>query len=466
MQANAIARSDIREGDHSYLLATGFGTTVAMWGIGYVSRIPPAVVPSWLLLILLLACLFIGGTIAGRRTGGGTRAGALTGIVSGALNLLILGSLLAGDQPNRVIPSALWYIPGSIAIAAILGGIGGAIGTRFMGTGTMRTRAIETRTTAGAATRVNWTGTFAKVAAAATFFLLIVGGFVTSQRAGLSVVDWPNSFGYGMFLYPLSRMTGGIYYEHAHRLFGALVGLTTLVLAIHVQVVERDRRWLRIFSLVALLVVIVQGLLGGLRVTGHLTMSDAPGETAPNIRLAIVHGVLAQIFFAMIVSIAAFTTTAWKAVAHRTPKPTTATDHVLSAVLAAALVIQIVLGAIQRHVAGGLLIHITMAAVILLLAIAAGVRALALYREHPTLTRLGRWIIFGILVQIALGVGSLIVHGMMSPSGSIPAVSVIVRTAHQATGAFLLGLSILLTLWTRRLLAPVEGRSTAIAEER
>ena len=65
----------------------------------------------------------------------------------------------------------------------------------------------------------------------ATLFLLIAGGLVTSAREGLAVVDWPNSFGYNMFLYPPSRMTGGIYYERAHRLFGSLVGLTVLVLA-------------------------------------------------------------------------------------------------------------------------------------------------------------------------------------------------------------------------------------------
>jgi cytochrome c oxidase assembly protein subunit 15 len=66
---------------------------------------------------------------------------------------------------------------------------------------------------------IPWTSAFAWVTATATFFLLAIGGIVTAQEAGLAVVDWPNSFGYNMFLYPLSRMTGGIYFEHAHRLF-------------------------------------------------------------------------------------------------------------------------------------------------------------------------------------------------------------------------------------------------------
>ena len=78
---------------------------------------------------------------------------------------------------------------------------------------------------------LGFTAVHANVTVAATFLLVVAGGLVTSNEAGLAVVDWPNSFGYNMFLYPLAKMTGGIYYEHAHRLYGSLVGLTTIVLA-------------------------------------------------------------------------------------------------------------------------------------------------------------------------------------------------------------------------------------------
>ena len=74
---------------------------------------------------------------------------------------------------------------------------------------------------------------------------------VTSKNVGLAVPDWPTTFGYNMFLYPLSRMTGAVYYEHAHRLFGSLVGLTTLVLAAHLLRVER-RAWVKRLAVVAL----------------------------------------------------------------------------------------------------------------------------------------------------------------------------------------------------------------------
>jgi cytochrome c oxidase assembly protein subunit 15 len=440
-RAAATGVAHERETDHSYLLATGFGTTVAMWGVGYLCRIPPAIVPSWLLLLFLVACMFGGGFLAGRIPGAGWRAGFWTGIISAGLNLLVLGSLLTGDQPNRVVPSALWYIPGSFVLAAALGAIGAAVGSG--------TRHGE----AGGAEERNWTGVFAKVAGGATLLLLIVGGFVTSERAGLSVVDWPNSYGYGMFLYPISRMTGGIYYEHAHRLFGSLVGLTTLVLAIRIWRVEKGRPWLRRFVLAALVVVIVQGLLGGLRVTGRFTMSESPTDTAPSIGLAVVHGVLAQIFFAMIVSIGAFTTTTWKSDPKRSVVRTAATDRALSLLLVIVVIVQILLGALQRHLANGLMIHITMAMLVLLVAIAAGARAWGLYKDQPIVKRLGKAVVHVVAFQVLLGIGAVIARSMLEANGSPTPISVVIRTAHQATGAILLAYSVLLMLWTRKLLA-------------
>ena len=106
-----------------------------------------------------------------------------------------------------------------------------------------------------------------------------VGWCERSTGTGLAVVDWPNSFGYNMFLYPFSRMTGGIYYEHAHRLFGALVGLTTVVLAAMLQV--RDARpWVRRLGWATVALVGIQGLLGGLRVTGVLPRRARGDATA------------------------------------------------------------------------------------------------------------------------------------------------------------------------------------------
>lgn len=98
----------------TYLLTVGFGTTVATWAVGYLGRLSPGVVPSWGLLALMVLVQIAGGWVAGRYTGAGWSAGARTGLLSSVLNLLILGSLLGGASPNQVVPSALWWIPGSL----------------------------------------------------------------------------------------------------------------------------------------------------------------------------------------------------------------------------------------------------------------------------------------------------------------------------------------------------------------
>jgi hypothetical protein len=315
----------------SDVLALGFGTTVAMWGLGYLGRLPGSTAPSWLIGIVLLVCLAAGGFVAGRTTGRGWAGGAQVGLLASALNLLVLGSVVASHEPNRVVPSALWGLPGSLLLGALLGGLGGAIGAA-------RPAAARAR---------NWTGAFAAVAAAATFLLLAVGGLVTSHAAGLAVVDWPNSFGYNMFLYPLARMTGGIYFEHAHRLFGSLVGVTVLALALHLQRSE-PRAWVRRLAWLALGMVVVQGVLGGLRVTGRFTLSTSPADVAPSLALAIVHGVLGQLFFAVTVGLAVATSTTWRSERQPAERASATADRQLSAILIGVVFVQLVLGALQR----------------------------------------------------------------------------------------------------------------------
>jgi hypothetical protein len=277
------------------LLTIGFGTTVAMWAIGYLARLPVVLAPAPIVLVLLLAVLVGGGVVAGRFTGRGILGGAASGTISGLLNLLVLGSFLSQrETPNALLPSAGLWVPGSIAASAALGAIGAWIGAR-----------------SAVRREVDWPNAFARVAVAATLLLLVAGGLVTSNRAGLAVVDWPNSYGYNMFLYPFARMTGGIYLEHAHRLLGSLVGLTSLTLAI-VLALEERRRWVKILGFTAFVLVAIQGVLGGMRVTGKPTLSADPAFTEPNIYLAVVHGVLAHVIFSMFVMIAIVTSRRWE----------------------------------------------------------------------------------------------------------------------------------------------------------
>src|SRR5262249_28579188 len=149
---------------------------------------------------------------------------------------------------------------------------------------------------------------------------------------------------YNMFLYPFARMTGGIYYEHAHRLLGALVGLTTLALSAHLALVE-PRRWVKRMAYAAVLLVVLQGILGGLRVTEK------------NLGLAVVHGVTAQIFFSLLAAIAVVVSRAWRAERGAID----AADRRVTDVAIAAVLLQIVFGALQRHLAILLMLHIAFA---------------------------------------------------------------------------------------------------------
>jgi cytochrome c oxidase assembly protein subunit 15 len=96
-----------------------------------------------------------------------------------------------------------------------------------------------------------WLNRFAWFTAAATLFLIWSGGLVTSKGVGLAVPDWPTTFGYNMFLFPVSQWVGGIFFEHTHRLIASTVGFLTIILALWIWRIE-NRKWLRILGFIAL----------------------------------------------------------------------------------------------------------------------------------------------------------------------------------------------------------------------
>jgi cytochrome c oxidase assembly protein subunit 15 len=256
-----------------------------------------------------------------------------------------------------------------------------------------------------------------------------------------------------MFLYPLSRMTGGIYFEHAHRLFGSLVGITTLVLAVHLQRRE-PRAWVRGAAWLAFAMVVLQGVLGGLRVTGRFTLSTSAADVAPSLALAVVHGVVGQLFFAVMVGLAVVTSTTWRGEREPAERASAVSDRQLSAILVGVLIVQLVLGAVQRHVVEGLLVHITLAVLVLGVGLTAALRAWGLYPEIPVLPHLGRALLGLLSLQIVLGVIALaaIAGGPeVAASGGWRALA---RTVHQANGALLLAGAVSLRLWVGRLLTP------------
>ena len=189
-----------------------------------------------------------------------------------------------------------------------------------------------------------WLNRFAVLTAFATFLLLGLGGLVTSHDAGMSVPDWPNTYGYNMFLFPPAQWIGGIFYEHTHRLLASAVGLMTLILAVWLWFKE-SRRWMRWLGVTALVLVAAQGVLGGLRVTLHLDS------------LGIFHGTIPQLFFVLTCALALFTSRFWAGLmANRQRVRVPAGLRTL--VLATTVVVlgQLMLGATMRHQHAGLAI--------------------------------------------------------------------------------------------------------------
>ena len=187
-----------------------------------------------------------------------------------------------------------------------------------------------------------WLHRYTRLLVAATLVLVAAGGMVTSTNSGLSVPDWPTTYGYQMFSFPLSGMVGGIFYEHGHRLIASVVGLLTIGLVVFLWRTE-PRAWVRRLGWFALAVVVIQGTLGGLTVLFFLP--DA---------ISISHAGLAQIFFCLTISVALVTSTGW-----RHPASPPVDDERLgrrTVALTAAVYCQILLGATMRHTGAGLAI--------------------------------------------------------------------------------------------------------------
>ncbi|HSE95201.1 MAG TPA: COX15/CtaA family protein [Methylomirabilota bacterium] len=289
----------------------------------------------------------------------------------------------------------------------------------------------------------------ALVLSAATLVLIVAGGLVTNTGAGLAVPDWPTTFGHNMFLFPWSRMVEGVLFEHSHRLLGALVGLLTVSFAVTVWLTDRSP-WLRGLALAAVLLVCLQGLLGGLRV---VLLRDV---------LAIVHGCLAQAFFALTAAVAAITAPGWAGSAGVGTRPRPPGLGFFALGGAAALYLQIVLGALATH-AGWVNLHIAWAAVAV---VAAGLLAGRLISAHEAGWRtLGRAMAALTGVQVALGLGAYVVRftALGVPGGE--AVVVGLPVAHRAVAAVLFALAVvvLLRAWRWGPTGPGAGRAAVRA---
>lgn len=298
---------------------------------------------------------------------------------------------------------------------------------------------------------------FAKGLVVLTFLLITVGGMVTSNDAGLSVPDWPTTYGQNMFTFPLSGMVGGIFYEHGHRLLASGVGFLTIILAIWITLKD-NRPWMKTLGWIALGAVILQGVLGGLTVIYY---------TPPEI--SVSHASLALIFFCMTITIASATSSRWSSLAARwkEPKPGIYPFAVSVAVL---LFFQILMGAYMRHTwdrevglavvgfpfSNGQLIpeftdsvvlvhfiHRWFAFVVAAAIFAFALRVLGKPKDLPHLMVPAMTLLMLTLTQVMLGILTVLTERMT-----------LMTTLHQANGALLFGIAYMIVL---RSLFPAEG---------
>jgi len=300
-----------------------------------------------------------------------------------------------------------------------------------------------------------WLHRYAVLVACATFLLVIAGGLVTSTGSGLAVPDWPLSFGQ---VFP--RMEGGVLFEHGHRLVAATVGLLTVVLAVWTARAEA-RAWVRKLGWTLLGVVVLQGVLGGTTVLLRLPSA-----------VSVAHAGLAQIFFALTVVMAVVSSPRFAPASP--PGALAGGTRTLAWASAAAVYLQILIGAVVRHIGAGLAIpdfplsfgrlvpdfttslvawqyaHRVGAAVVTVLVIWTGVRVLRLHRSATAPARAATLLLALVIWQVFLGGLTIWTRRAVTPT-----------TAHVASGALLFVTAVVLAVLMGRAGAPAPVRGPA-----
>ena len=296
-----------------------------------------------------------------------------------------------------------------------------------------------------------------------TVLLFALGGSVTTYRVGMAVPDWPRTFGHNMFLYPLDEMLAnfGVSLEHSHRLAGAWVGICTLALVL-ATFAKDGRRSARALALAALVLVSLQGWLGGARVLENRQ------------ELAFLHGAFGQAVFSVLGANCVIHSPRWRAATLTACKQASGLQR-LTLATCAVIYVQIVVGAWLRHSgqAAPLWLHLGLALGVVLAALLVrrkAARAVAdgaagghdrgvLAREANKLSAL-------VLLQLALGAGALV--GVLVASGGfdqpVSRSEAWLATAHVVVGAILLLQAVSLALWSRRVIGCARAPRARLAE--
>lgn len=449
----------------------GFATAIAMWVLWVITHHPSINLPPVVIGLILLAMQVASTAWWVRRVSGpGLKIGALAGATTGIVNLLLLGSKMveqikaagASAQPAQ----GLEGLPSSAPLAFVLFVVGSALlGAIGAGIGSV----LGPVPTAGEHTRQRWLWRFAVVAAIGVVPLLVLGGAVTSANAGLSVPDWPGTYGANMFLYPISLMSADprIYLEHTHRLFGSLIGLTTLTLMLATFVVER-RTWPKVFVSVLFLAVVAQGVVGGVWVNEKLRW------------MPVLHGIFAQLYFGSAIAFAAALSPGMTRIVADPRNAAAAGAAKLARVLLVVLAVQLSVGAMYRHLQSkhALFMHMGVSLVVVVLAILVGAKMKKARADGATAGRelggFGGGVMHSVFLQFLLGwLAFMVVAGAgsrVNPTSdqlaTTEVVSVwhaLVRTAHQANGALLLAMAVLSAMWATRVAAAVGPSGSSAA---
>lgn len=412
-------------------IITGLASTVLVWMVWYLLHLPGLRAPMLLSGPLIgLALLGSVGCMA-RRSSSTVRTGLVAGLTAGIVGLLLLGSKIVrpAGEGTELNPDAPWIVLTFLVACAGLGALGGSLIPKLM-------PAREPMSTG------LWLRWLAGVVAASYFPLLTIGGFVTSSGSGMAVPDWPGTYGSNMFLYPFALMDDPrIFFEHTHRLFGTLAGVCTIALVVG-SFLLRGSTTVRALAGVLLVGVIVQGVMGGLRVKES------------NEWLGALHGVLGQIVLALAVMVVGFAGPALKSDA-KTAKLSKAVI-MLSLISLGSLVIQVVFGAMYRHLGSSHALWSHLGFSLIVTGAVAHVGIFALRHTKQTeagraLRTLGMTVMVIVCVQFGLGFaawGFGSGHGEDRPiptaqeleqAPPIRYTRSIIATVHQANGAAVAG---------------------------
>ena len=453
MESQALPIESTNRSPLAPAITIGFFASTLLWVFAWAIHVPHINLPvgvtiTAMILTLLFVCL---AWLPAVHESIRVQTGLIAGGIYGLINMLILGSFIAeqpestaemAEQANQLQPSAIPIIVGSLVGSVAIGCISGLI--------------VRNSKRATAAP-VAWIARFGWVTALSYLPLIAVGGLVTSTDSGLAVPDGVTSYGAVSVLFPLKLMgEPRIFFEHSHRLFGTLAGLTTMILMIRVLIASSSKLS-KAFVIILFIGVVFQGIMGALRVSEESTA------------LAIIHGILAQLVFALAVVSAISLSERFKSCAPKSGTLSLASKtRMMTGLTFGAIVFQLILGAVTRHLHSGhmMMAHMGFAFIVIALVIITGSFCIRMGKTDIECKKIRPFggIMHGIVVlQFTLGFGvlgmawdgeeapDLATHETLATTPQTPIGEALITTSHHLIGALLLAAIAGALIWSLKL---------------